>query len=86
MQLKVDSKNDALVRNLSNDALINVFSDLRYAKGMGDISMYHHMLAKNGFIVFDPRVQIERICHYHQNGNGMQNAVVELTKASPKII
>ena len=63
LQLKVDGENDALVRNSSNDVLIAVFSDLRYAKGTGEISIYHKMLSKNGFTVYDASIQIERICH-----------------------
>ena len=63
MQLKVDGKNDTLVRNLSNDKLLDIFSDLRYAKGTGEVSIYYRMLIKNGFTVFDSSIQIERICH-----------------------
>lgn len=61
--LKADSINDNRVRNLGDEALVDIVFDLRYAKGTADVSMYHRMLAKNGFIVFDPSVQIERICH-----------------------
>ena len=63
VQLKADGKNDNRVRNLSNEALIDIISDLRYAKGIGDVSIYHKMLTRNGFIVFDASVQIERIFH-----------------------
>ena len=63
VQLKADGKNDNRVRNLSNEALVDIIYDLRYAKGIGDVSIYHKMLARNGFIVFDASVQIERICH-----------------------
>ena len=63
LQLRVDGSNDQRVRKLSNDELTDVAFDLRYAKGTGDISMYYRMLVKNGFVVFDPSVQIERICH-----------------------
>ena len=63
LELRADSKNDQRIRNLSNGELTDVAFDLRYAKGTGDVSMYHRMLVKNGFIVFDASVQIERICH-----------------------
>lgn len=63
LQLRADGNNDQRVRKLSNDELTDVAFDLRYAKGTGDISMYHRMLVKNGFVVFDPTVQIERISH-----------------------
>ena len=63
LQLQADYKNDKYVRLLSNEELTNVAFDLRYAKGTGEVSMYHRMLVKNGFIVFDASVQIERICH-----------------------
>ena len=63
LQLKVDGKNDTLVRNLPNDTLLNVFSDLRYSKGTGEVSIYYRMLSKNGFTVYDASIQIERICH-----------------------
>ena len=63
LELQADSKNDQRIRNLSNGELTDVAFDLRYAKGTGDVSMYHRMLVKNGFIVFDASVQIERICH-----------------------
>ena len=63
LQLQADCKNDKRVRSLSNEELTNVAFDLRYAKGTGEVSMYHRMLVKNGFIVFDASVQIERICH-----------------------
>ena len=63
LELRADSKNDQRIRNLSNEELTDVAFDLRYAKGTGDVSMYHRMLVKNGFIVFDASVQIERICH-----------------------
>ena len=63
MQLKVDGENDALVRNLSNDALIEIFGDLRYAKGTGEVFMYGYYLNKNGFTVYDASIQIERISH-----------------------
>lgn len=63
LQLQADCKNDKRVRSLSNEELTNVVFDLRYAKGTGEVSMYHRMLVKNGFIVFDASVQIERICH-----------------------
>ena len=63
LQLKVDGENDALVRNLSNDALLDIFSDLRYAKGTGEVSIYYRMLSKNCFTVYDASIQIERICH-----------------------
>lgn len=63
LQLRVDGSNDQRVRKLSNDELTDVAFDLRYAKGTGDISMYHRMLVKNGFVVFNPTVQIERISH-----------------------
>ena len=63
LQLQADGKNDNRVRNLSNEALVDIICDLRYAKGIGDVSIYHKMLSRNGFIVFNPSVQIERICH-----------------------
>ena len=63
LQLQADGKNDNRVKNLSNEALVDIICDLRYAKGTGDISIYHKMLSRNGFIVFDASVQIERICH-----------------------
>ena len=63
LQLQADCKNDKRVRSLSNEELTNVAFDLRYAKGTGEVSMYHRMLVKNGFIVSDASVQIERICH-----------------------
>ncbi|WP_296798768.1 hypothetical protein [uncultured Methanobrevibacter sp.] len=61
--MKVDGENDVLVRKLSNDALIEIFGDLRYAKGTGEVSMYSYYLNKNGFTVYGPSIQIERICH-----------------------
>lgn len=61
--LKADSINDNRVRNLGDEALVDIAFDLRYAKGTGDSDMYRRMLSKNGFIVYDPFVQIERICH-----------------------
>ena len=61
--LKTDRINDNRVRNLSDEALVDIVFDLRYAKGTGSVDMYQRMLSKNGFIVFDPCVQIERICH-----------------------
>lgn len=63
LQLKADGINDNRVRNLSNEALVDIICDLRYAKGTADVSIYHKMLSRNGFIVFDASVQIERICH-----------------------
>lgn len=63
LELKADGINDNRVRNLSNEALIDIIYDLRYAKGTGDVSIYYRMLSRNGFIVFDASVQIERICH-----------------------
>ena len=63
LELEVDGKNDTFVRNLSNDKLLDIFSDLRYAKGTGEVSIYYRMLIKNGFTVFDSSIQIERICH-----------------------
>ena len=63
LELQVDGKNDTFVRNLSNDKLLDVFSDLRYAKGTGDVSIYYRMLTKNGFTVYNAGIQIERICH-----------------------
>jgi hypothetical protein len=63
LELQVDGKNDAFVRNLSNDKLLDIFSDLRYAKGTGEVSIYYRMLTKNGFTVYDASIQIERICH-----------------------
>ena len=63
LELKADGRNDQRVRNLGDEALVDVAFDLRYAKGTGSVDMYHRMLSKNGFIVFDPSVQIERICH-----------------------
>ena len=32
-------------------------------RSTGDVSIYHRMLSRNSFIVFDACVQIERICH-----------------------
>ena len=61
--LKADSINDNRVRNLGDEALVDIVFDLRYAKGTGDSDMYRRMLSKNGFIVYDSSVQIERICH-----------------------
>lgn len=63
LELEVDGKNDTFVRNLSNDKLLDIFSDLRYAKGTGEVSIYYRMLTKNGFTVYDASIQIERICH-----------------------
>lgn len=63
LELQVDGKNDTFVRNLSNDKLLDIFSDLRYAKGTGEVSIYYRMLSKNGFTVYDASIQIERICH-----------------------
>lgn len=63
LELKADGENDNRVRNLTDEALVEIAFDLRYAKGTGDVSIYHKMLSRNGFIVFDASVQIERICH-----------------------
>ena len=63
LELKADGRNDQRVRNLGDEALVDVAFDLRYAKGTGSVDMYNRMLSKNGFIVFDASVQIERICH-----------------------
>ena len=63
LQLKADGINDNRVRTLSNEALVDIICNLHYAKGTGDVSIYHRMLSRNGFIVFDASVQIERICH-----------------------
>ena len=63
IELKADGYNDQRVRNLGDEALVDILFDLRYAKGTGSVDMYQRMLAKNGFIVFDPTVQIERVCH-----------------------
>lgn len=63
IELKADGFNDQRVRNLGDEELVDILFDLRYAKGTGEVSIYHRMLSKNGFIVFDPTVQIERICH-----------------------
>lgn len=63
VELKADSINDNRVRNLTDEALVDIAFDLRYAKGTGSADMYQRMLSKNGFIVFDPSVQIERISH-----------------------
>ena len=63
LELKADGKNDNRVRNLADEALVDIAFDLRYAKGTGSVDMYQRMLSKNGFIVFDASVQIERICH-----------------------
>ena len=63
IELKADGFNDQRVRNLGDEELVDILFDLRYAKGTGEVSIYHRMLSKNGFIVFDPAVQIERICH-----------------------
>ena len=63
IELKADGYNDQRVRNLGDEALVDIAFDLRYAKGTGSVDMYQRMLSKNGFIVFDPSVQIERICH-----------------------
>ena len=63
IELKADGYNDQRVRNLGDEALVDIAFDLRYAKGTGSPDMYQRMLSKNGFIVFDPSVQIERICH-----------------------
>ena len=63
IELKADGINDNRVRNLTDEALVDIAFDLRYAKGTGSVDMYQRMLSKNGFIVFDPSVQIERICH-----------------------
>lgn len=63
LELKADGKNDTFVRNLPNDKLLDIFSDLRYAKGTGEVSIYYRMLSKNGFTVYDASIQIERICH-----------------------
>ena len=63
LELKADGRNDQRVRNLGDEALVDVAFDLRYAKGTGSVDMYSRMLSKNGFIVYDPSVQIERICH-----------------------
>ena len=63
LELKADGYNDQRVRNLGDEALVDIAFDLRFAKGTGNQDMYHRMLSKNGFIVFDASVQIERICH-----------------------
>ena len=42
LELQVDGLNDKIVRNLSNESLIKIFSNLRYAKGTGEISMYSY--------------------------------------------
>ena len=63
LELKTDGYNDQRVRNLGDEALVDILFDLRFAKGTGNQDMYHRMLTKNGFIVFDASVQIERICH-----------------------
>ena len=63
LELQIDGLNDKIVRNLSNESLIEVFSDLRYAKGTGEVSMYNYYLNKNGFTVYGAGVQIERIFH-----------------------
>lgn len=63
LELKADGKNDQRVRKLGDEALVDIAFDLRYAKGTGDVSIYHRVLSRNGFIVFDASVQIERICH-----------------------
>ena len=63
IELKADGYNDQRVRNLGDDELVDILFDLRYAKGTGEVSIYHSMLSKNGFIVFNPSVQIERISH-----------------------
>ena len=63
MELKADDRNDQRVRNLGDEALVDILCDLRYGKGTGDVSIYHRMLSRNSFIVFDACVQIERICH-----------------------
>ena len=63
VELKADGLNDQRVRNLGDETLVDIAFDLRYAKGTGSIDMYQRMLSKNGFIVFDPSVQIERISH-----------------------
>ena len=63
LELKADGLNDNRVRNLTDEALVDILFDLRFAKGTGNEDMYHRMLSKNGFIVFDASVQIERICH-----------------------
>ena len=63
VELKADGINDQRVRNLADETLVDIAFDLRYAKGTGSVDMYQRMLSKNGFIVFDPSVQIERISH-----------------------
>ena len=63
IELKVDGCNDQRVRNLGDEALVDIAFDLRYAKGTGSVDMYQRILSKNGFIVFDASVQIERVCH-----------------------
>ena len=63
VELKADSINDNRVRNLGDEALVDIAFDLRYAKGTGSVDMYQRILSKNEFIVFDPSVQIERISH-----------------------
>lgn len=63
IELKADGFNDQRVRNLGDEALVDIAFDLRYAKGTGSADMYQRMLSKNGFIVFNPSVQIERIFH-----------------------
>ena len=55
IELKADGYNDQRVRNLCDEALVDILFDLRYAKGTGSVDMYQRMLAKNGFIVFDGR-------------------------------
>ena len=61
--LKADGRNDQMVRELSNQELIDLLSDIRFAKGIGDESIYPRVLKQHGFIVFDPSVQMERICY-----------------------
>lgn len=63
LELQIDGLNDKIVRNLPNELLIEVFSDLRYAKGSGEVSMYNYYLNKHNFTVYNAGVQIERICH-----------------------
>lgn len=63
LELQVDGLNDNIVRKLSNESLIEIFGNLRYAKGTGEISMYSYYLKKNGFTVYDASIQIERINH-----------------------
>ena len=44
VELKVDGYNGQRVRNIGDETLVDILFDLRYAKGTGEVSIYHRML------------------------------------------